>query len=259
MKKINIPTLSKIDLRKVIYEYYEGPHNTIYANKIIDLAAKHTLSLELLSKTAKSGRYKLDEFYNELIKYDFNIPTKDKILANHGNLADESIYILQLEKLFNFHHLSSRQKEILYLFSLIPSINTYDEIARKWMDAEFYSLIDYLSEYGWIYEKKCTDKLHKEFSMYPVIAATIRNKFSLFDMVLKILEFIKNVNADIYRNNNESYADKMWVLSYSLEIMKHFHTETKGFEDLLNDTVMLLRGYSRYTEAVVLQKNSQSK
>jgi tetratricopeptide (TPR) repeat protein len=121
------------------------------AQEIVELAGNHTLTIELLGKTAHRQQYSPDDLLNILKANRFHIDTKVRYKKD-SNSINESIDSA-LGKLFTLSGLSKQQQEILYHLSLMDSQEITLDLLIEWLGENLIKtksvLVDLLTS-GWL-------------------------------------------------------------------------------------------------------------
>lgn len=145
--------------------------NNSIIKEIINLAGRHTLTIELLAKTAYRQQYTPAELLDKLQTNKFNINTKiryDKDL----NSAYENIDTA-LGRLFAISGLTEQQQKILYHLSLMDSQDTSFDILAKWLGTIHIKdksiLMDLVSS-GWLQNASIKNDNIKYYSLHQVVS-----------------------------------------------------------------------------------------
>ena len=168
--------------------------DTEYAKEIIDLADCHTVTVELFAKlirrqdiyetTLKGNKSPIAVFRERLIEYGFDLRFKDEngnditdepVGAGHNLLKKERRIIEQLAMLFSTMQLADEsEKELLIKISTIPNLPFEFGEVKKWFSLKNKSLLEKLSEDGWLQRTYETEDSVAKYSMHSIIAAAIR-------------------------------------------------------------------------------------
>lgn len=187
---INISSLSEDECINLFAKYSKVAfiENDSIIKKVIDLAGRHTLTIELLAKTAYRQQYTPAELLDKLKTNKFNINTKiryDKDL----NSAYEDIDTA-LGKLFAISGLTEQQQKILYHLSLMDSQVVSLDLLNKWLGNDIINdrsvLIDLVTS-GWLQEALTNDNLDSnsqsqvakstQYYLHQVVSHTVVSQF----------------------------------------------------------------------------------
>lgn len=177
-----IDTLSNEECKDLFIEYYVKNGGILresdqeIVDKMVQLVHRHTLSIELLAKTACECPYKLDEFYKKIAQsfacYDdveVRTETAEATIKNH------------LKSLFDWHSLSTwgdKANELLRILrniSLMPSVKIPSDVS-SWIACEHRNLIQ-LDKSGWL----SFDRTEKTFYMHPLIKEILLMDFDKYE------------------------------------------------------------------------------
>ena len=172
-RPININSLSEDECINLFSKYSKVAdiENDSIIKEIINLAGSHTLTIELLAKTAYRQQYTLAELLEKLHTNKFNINTKiryDKDL----NSAYEDIDTA-LGKLFAISGLTEQQQKILYHLSLMDSQETSFDILAKWLaivHIKDKSMLTDLVSSGWLQNASIKNDNIKYYSLHRVVS-----------------------------------------------------------------------------------------
>lgn len=229
LTKISVPPLSENDCMTLFYSYYTGQKDDIMLGKIIQLADRHTVTIELLAKIADSEEVLLYEFYDSLVQCGFHISAEEASTA-HEKMHSEGRIIEQLKKLFAVYGCSLEAQHLLIQISTIPNIQFAFEKAKKWFDLKNRTLLNQLVKKGWIKKESLYDngRRHYFYYMHSVIASAIRAQFTnqLYDTCQKFIYEITTEMKEIH-SQNDAAKKKLIQFSWSLNdiFQGQFHSE----------------------------------
>lgn len=212
---IELLVLPDHDALSLFYQFYQLDQNDQIVHDIISLIGNHTLTIELLSKTASKRRLGLLELRNDLITYGLNIPTYAKVTAEHNPEKLPFHHFEYLLKIFSLAELDSGEKEVLVSLSILPSeLISYSTLKLLFGiqddDNAFFETITNLAESGWL--KQVDDLYQMHQVIQDVVRATLQpasdNCKIIFDQLHQVLsiEFYENhLKIKAYLNYAESY------------------------------------------------------
>ena len=166
-------TLDELELDncvKVFELYYSGKHpkrETVV--KLIELANRHTLTIELLAKGV--GREDLDDYCQKLIANGFEkidrktVTDRNKVNAK---LAEH------LKKLFNMQQRSEDDKKVLNSFAILPEkCRCSLAEVEQWLGFKDSDLDEVIKD-GWL----SYDEESKKYYLHPLVRTIIRFDFA---------------------------------------------------------------------------------
>ncbi|QTE36376.1 tetratricopeptide repeat protein [Mucilaginibacter gossypii] len=212
---IELTVLNIDDAITLFYQYYRIERNDQLIRDILSLIGNHTLTIELLSKTANKRRFGLMKLRDDLNIYGLNIPNYAKVTSDHDQARLPVNHFEYLLKIFSLAELDHNEKEILSCLSVLPSESIgYSNLKLLFGiqqdDNAFFESITSLAESGWL---KQVDDLYQ---MHQVIQDVVRTKLRpslkssriVFEQLHQILsiEFHENhVKIKAFLNYAESY------------------------------------------------------
>lgn len=254
LTKMPVPPLSENDCMTLFYSYYLGQKDDIILRKIIQLADRHTVTIELLAKIADSEEVLLYEFYDSLVQCGFHISTEE-VSTVHEKMQSEGQIIEQLTKLFTVYGCSPDAQHLLIQISSIPNIQFTFEQAKKWFGLKNRTQLNNLAKKGWIKKESLCDngRRHYFYYIHSVIASAIRAQFTnqLYDACQKFIYEITLEMKDI-RSQNDDAKKELIQFSWSLNDIFHgqFHSENDC--DFLWALAEIYRDIGYYTRDIPL-------
>ncbi|OHD27257.1 MAG: hypothetical protein A2086_02820 [Spirochaetes bacterium GWD1_27_9] len=221
--------LDEESLLKIFYNFYQVEKNDEFAKSIIKLCGLHTLTVELLAKTAQNTCDKLEIFYNKLITIGFNLnkAIPEKIDTFWHNEVAKKQFFDHILKVFELSNLSSEEIFVLTNLSILP----YDFIEvielANWLELTDKTPINELIKKGWINQKE--DKI----IMHKMIAAAVKEQTKPNSEKCEklIISMIKNLNCEPTDNplQKDKYTD------FAEEIILNIKEENEEIANLSNN------------------------
>ncbi|MBD5393446.1 MAG: tetratricopeptide repeat protein [Lachnospiraceae bacterium] len=197
--------LSFEDCIDLFYLYYSRDEYNILAENrcqyktvqdIVKLAERHTYTIELLAKVAKNYE-SLEHFWDAVNKTKFKL-TKWPIRTNYRNIYANIAE--QLRKLFDMGTRTSREKQILWDFSVLPNMElTCDEV-YDWLGYDENDLIHLINE-GWLTHKQT-------ISLHPLIKEVIRLDYVDGKAPIgTVSKLVSLVNSSTFIKNDDPFTE----------------------------------------------------
>jgi len=170
---------------QLFYRYYTKERDDLSLHKLLELVHRHTLTIELMAKTAEvSLKMTIQNLYERFKSSRFTSTEFKKInipILYGKNAYESQMYTFMLE-LFNLSELSPEECDVLSNFAILPSVDfslieiTYlfsieDEESDELLD--FSNLLNGLIKKGWLMKEQDNVRLH------PVIKEVIREKLTI--------------------------------------------------------------------------------
>lgn len=184
-KQIHINSLSKnqcIDLF-LTHSKVSTVEHIEKVQEIVELAGNHTLTIELLGKTAHRQQYNPDELLDLLKEKQFHIDTKVRYKKDSTSV-NESIDTA-LSKLFSLSGLSNQQQEVLYHLSLVDSQEISFDLLTEWLGEDLIkdkSMLMELLTSGWLQIDNSSSNTHSRsnnpyYQLHQVVSHAVLTKF----------------------------------------------------------------------------------
>ena len=221
-------------------------------DQIIKLADRHTLSIELLSKTqfasGKSSREMLDIIKNK----GFNLSDIHEEISYTHNPEEtlchtsKNIFIEHMAKIFHTADINNLEElRILQLFSLLSTESFPLDYVKECFGVKTLNAINKLVDKGWI--NRNVDQ--SSFYMHPVVSSVIQ--YCANPDYQAAEPMIIWVSEKLHIQLNETPVEKMWLLSHALSIFKIFNTEeTLIIAYLQNNIASIYGGQGSYSIAM---------
>ena len=216
-----------------LFEHYYGQvkPEAIYTLEIlIQLAGRHTLTIELLAKISKEENLAIGRLYRQVKEVGFNLSnlTTSPIDATHQGTESqgpeskrtESQNVTQwelhqhLSKLFNLVELERKYKLVLRVIAIFPH-KAYEsrEQLIPWLALKSDAIMNSLTYKGWLQNAKT------RFFMHPVIGHVAKEEIQLNINYLK--EVAKRFNQSIQPKPEEHWITKAIFVPHLLAISKY--------------------------------------
>ena len=224
-------------------------------SKLITLAGRHTLTVELLAKTAESNGFSVSEIYEQVKKTGFDLSqlTNTPVEGNHREteLQDNRQYQLHehLSKLFQLSHISNEEKNLLRTLAILPyqQYHGKNELAI-WFGFKNQKSFISLAKKGWL------QHLKESFSIHPVVGYVVKQEIKLQPKYLNA--FIKEFNLTIKPRETEHIIEKSLWIPHLLVIIEVQHEDTLITATSLKNLAMLYQSTGAYDQALPLHQRS---
>jgi len=147
----NLKISECIELFKKHYKTVRDVEEENAAKNIIALSGYHTLTIELIAKTAKASHKTLNDFFILLKEKGFNIneevPEKTRILYKD---KQKKHFFDHLKIVFDISNLSEEEKNILLNISMLPSTPLNFKDVVDWLKLSTYDELNELRDKGWL-------------------------------------------------------------------------------------------------------------
>ncbi|MCX6583806.1 MAG: tetratricopeptide repeat protein [Candidatus Aminicenantes bacterium] len=163
--------LSPGECRALFYEFYKGKRDDEVVKKIVELCGYHTLSVELLAKTAYHAAMSIGKLYESLKSKGFNLNevASDKVATIWHNEKEKKRFFDHLVKVFDISGVTEEGLSVLVNMSVLPAVYIPMEWVREWLKLKDNNSVVSLVEKGWL-------KRDEEMRLYmhPVMQEVVR-------------------------------------------------------------------------------------
>ncbi|MBE5988096.1 tetratricopeptide (TPR) repeat protein [Lacrimispora xylanisolvens] len=249
--KINAMSLEECRLLYRMHSNdYESSDNTV--DHIIQLSDRHTLSIELLSKTQYASGKSSQEMLASIIKNGFNLADiNEEISYTHNPEAtleqkSENVFIEHMAKIFHIADIGDQAElRILQHFSLLSSELFPMEVSKECFGIQGLSIINKLVNKGWINR----NENQNSYFMHPVVSSVI--KYCANPDYDDVEPMILWINQKLYIKPNEMAIQKLWLFPHALSIVNNFMGEEKEiYSNLQNNIAMIYYKQGNYVKAL---------
>ncbi len=253
---LELGILSKEDavkLFKTNYSYSSLSDKSI--DDVLNQIDYHTLSIEILAKTASYNRIQIDNLM-EILEKDLD----SDIIVRHSANRIEKV-TSYLSSILKINQLVDYEKRLLINLSCLPpEFHTFDRIIEYTQPEEseineFSTTLNALTKKGWLFY----DKFHDRYKLHRIIIKVIANSFT-FD-INQIQPLVSYVISKLsYETGIDDLTDKIEFISFGRSLLSQFHGDkSQQIGTLQNDlaiVLMYLNGYQNLQEAKSLLTNS---
>ena len=224
-KEIHVGVLSEKQCVELFLTY--NSHSKKYVEEIkeiIGMAGNHTLSIELLSKTAYRNQYNPDKLLMILKDNQFHINTE--VRYKKDSIRVKESIDTALGKLFSLSVLNNQQQKILYHFSLMEGHEIAFDLLTEWLGVDVIednSVLTDLLMSGWLQIAISSNDVEnatevKLYKLHEVVSHAIRSKFRNIYINDERIQFLEHVtvrmekyytNLDTYKNSELATIKKM--------------------------------------------------
>lgn len=206
---------------ELFQKIYETDGNVIHSselpvlkNIIVNLVAKHTLTVELLAKMSRNKGWSIGKLFSNLTSKKFNLA--------YIKEGKKTTLQKEYEKIFALAKLTEYEINVLEAFSIFPYLPIDLETCIQWMSedaniSEDDEVLNLLYQKGWIQREK------NSYMMHPVIAEVIKEKQrpsfqSHSHLIEKCLQRVKY-------DPSQLYTDYVLYLPFAESLISYFGYE----------------------------------
>lgn len=238
----------------LFYKYYTLEKDDDNLIRLLSAIEYHTLTIELLAKTAQQRQLNIIQLVNRFIENGINVVDKVKVTVDHSK--ERKIKIENIEEylniIFDTSLLCDEECKILLNIALLYKdsieIDLFREVFlsnskdRKIIDALFYD-INALADKGWIEIDNNGIRIHSLIKA--IIIKRFLHRKDFFESTIKYL--IEKLEVELDAKTN---IDKIIFLTLSESILEHIKKDNK-------ETILLKENISSFYAEIGLYEKAK--
>jgi tetratricopeptide (TPR) repeat protein len=243
-----LDVLPKESCRELFYEFYKGPGDDEAVNRLVELCGCHTLTVELLARTASKEKLPVTELVELLEKNGFNL---DKVIGEpvgtfwHDEKA-QKLFFQHLQTVFDMSNLTKEEKQMAANLSVLPSVYIPAKEVCAWLGLDTKKEINGLVDKGWLMQDA-------GFSIYmhPVVGEVVRQK--TMPGVKTCEKLIDSLTKKLYLEPAENPLDKKKYVIFAEEVCRHIDEKTAALATLANNLSLRFQDLGQLDRALEFQ------
>ncbi|MCX6582915.1 MAG: toll/interleukin-1 receptor domain-containing protein [Candidatus Aminicenantes bacterium] len=163
--------LSPGECRALFYEFYKGKRDDEAVDKIVEMCGYHTMTVELLAKTAHHAGMNIRSLYEALKSKGFNLNevAGEKVSTFWNNENEKKRFFDHLVKVFDISSVTEEELSVLMNMSVLPAMYIPLGWVREWLKLKDNNLVVSLVEKGWLKRDEET-----RLYLHPVMQEVVR-------------------------------------------------------------------------------------
>jgi tetratricopeptide (TPR) repeat protein len=239
--------LSPADCKALFYEFYQGETDDVSVEKIVNLCGSHTLTVELLARTAQAAALPAKAFYDTLTEKGFNLneTIRDRVGTFWHDKKDRERFFNHLLKIFDLSGVTESELHLLTNLAVLPPVYIPVSDFSRWMKLESNEDINNLVRKGWLRRTGMTIFMHQ------VIQEVIRYRTK--PDVEKCNDLIDSLTWKLKCEPAENPLDKKGFVIFAVSVLRHIEEDNQNLATLLNNLSLIYYALGRYETAVIFQ------
>jgi len=242
--------LSIEDCQQLFRTHYKRPSiDEAVLNQIIERAGRHTLTVELLAKTAQAEKMDLQNLLDELENRGIDLaPTiQAKVGAQWSNELPDIVFN-HLRKLFDMAKISESKKDILSKIALLAPIAMDFNWVKGLLNLDSPDGLNHLIATGWLQ----SDEQNGTVWMHRVLQDVVRRE--ALPAVETCLNFVQNLSNAFNCGHDEHPIQKKLYLPHAISLLEAFNSKQNLVLAFLSTNVAICeRAIGNYSEALKWQ------
>jgi len=235
--------LSKSEAVELFFQHYQlGKISETAAQSIMQSVDRHTLTIEILAKTAQRRRSKIEDLL-EAIQKDLKV----HVYVRHSTTKIDRV-TSYLNTIFRLNQLEEAEIHLLQQFCGLPSeFHSYD-LLEELLDTNDENFPDTLADLcakGWLLQNKESD----QYKMHRIVKEVVLGQVPPTLDTLKTLIGVITSKLEIDQNKDNPVDKFQWIV-FGESILELFG-ENQGIEVavLQNNLAVVLRDHGDYVKA----------
>jgi tetratricopeptide (TPR) repeat protein len=247
-EELPLEVLSPGTCRELFYRFYKGAPDDSAVNRLVELCGCHTLTVELLARTATKEKLPVEELVDLLEKKGFNL---DKVIHEpvatfwHDEKA-QKLFFRHLQTVFDLSELNKEEMHVLANLSVLPSVYIPAKDVWAWLGLATKKEINGLIDKGWLAQDA-------GFSLYmhPVVREVVRQKTG--PGVKTCEKLIASLTDKLHIEPHENPIDKKGYVVFAEEVFRHMDEKTVSLATLANNLSMIYQALGQLERALEFQ------
>jgi tetratricopeptide (TPR) repeat protein len=247
-EELPLATLTPGTCRELFYRFYKGAPDDGAVNRLVELCGCHTLTVELLARTASKEKLPVGELVELLEKKGFNL---DKAICEpvstfwHDEKA-QKLFSRHLQTVFDLSGLNKEEMHVLTNLSVLPSVYIPAKDVWTWLGLVTKKEINSLIEKGWLVQESGFN-----LYMHPVVREVVRQKTKPGAKTCEKL--IDSLTDKLYIEPAENPIDKKGYVVFAEEVFRHMDEKTNALATLANNLSLRFRDLGQLDRALEFQ------
>jgi tetratricopeptide (TPR) repeat protein len=221
--------LSAESCKALFYERYKGERHDEFVEKIVERCGRHTLTVELLARTAQNAALPVKKLYDQLVEKGFNLNgvIGEKVGTFWHNEKTKKQFFHHLLTVFELSNVSDSELFVLTNLSVLPAIYVSKEKIKKWMELKTMDDMNSLVHKGWLKQERFNIFMHQ------VIQEVIRHRTS--PDVRKCKNLIVSLAKKLHLEQVENPIDKKEFIPFADSLLSYIEEKDEELAGLSNN------------------------
>ncbi len=244
---VELEALSLSACRKLFYHYYKGRRDDNAVNDLIDLSGKHTLTIELLARTAHNAGLTAPDLLERLNATGFDLApvVPEKVRTGWGSEREQKTLFLHLQKVFQISGLADDEENLLMHLSVLPSKYMSRGLVKELLSLSSLDALTSLVEKGWLLESEDGVLMHQ------VVREVLRS-LTLPDAE-KCRPLIQALAGAMLLEPADNPLDRALWAGFAGELLSHILDLDEELANLANNTSSIYQALGQMEDALEFQ------
>lgn len=245
------PYLKKESIH-LFYKYYTKEKDDENLIPLLSAVEYHTLTVELLAKTAQKGQLDILELVNRFVEKGINVVEKVKVISDHSKEREVKIENIEayLDIVFDTSSLDDEQCKILLNIALLQTDSIATELFKEVYlnNATEYKVIDIfkynlsiLSDKGWVQIQDNRIRIHS--LVKGIVIKRFLHRTDFFNATINYL-------GEVFKTGTQDNLQKIEYLTMTEPLLEIFTEVNEDTINLRKRISMLYASMELYEKAI---------
>jgi tetratricopeptide (TPR) repeat protein len=239
--------LSEALCLELFYRYYDVETDDEGVGRIVGRCARHTLTVELLARTAKNAGLGVRDLERWLEEKGFNLNPVigDKVDTCWHEVKDRRQFFDHLQSLFDLTGVTGAELAIMKNLSVLPAVYISQGELKEWLGLGDMEAVQGLVSKGWLRREK--GKIY----MHPVVQEVTR--FKAAPGVKDCERLIEALTGKLHVEPGDNPLDKQGYVGYAAAILGNIDETHEKVATLANNLSARYRDLGQLEKALEFQ------
>lgn len=217
------------DCQALFYEFYKGEKDEATVEKIVDLCGRHTLTVELLARTAQMAALQVKDLYDMLREKGFNLNAaiSDRVGTFWHDEKERKCFFNHLLTIFDISRVTESELHLLTNLSVLPSVYIPIADISGWLGLETKEDVHSMVRKGWLRHNKLKVFIH------PIIREVIR--FKTYPDVEKCEKLVTSLTQKLKCEQGDNPLEKKDYVIFAESVLQNIDEVNQKLAGLSNN------------------------
>jgi hypothetical protein len=233
--------------RELFYRYYDVEEDHEGVEEIVARCARHTLTVELLARTAQNAGLKVRDLGKLLAEKGFNLNAVigDKVETFWHDVKDRKRFFDHLLTLFDLSGVNEAELALMVNLAVLPAVYIGSAEIKEWLGLGDNEGLTALVQKGWLRRDK------GNIYMHPVVQEVTRVKAAPALETCKRL--IKTLTDKLYVEPGENPLDKKGWVGFAETVLGYVSGSHEEIATLANNISLIFLDLGQLEKALEFQ------
>jgi len=249
--------LSPRSCKELFYRYYKGKPDDTNVEKIVERCGNHTLTVELLARSAQNAAMTIKGLYNKLKEKGFNLDEviRDKVVTFWHNEKERKRFFGHLLKIFDLSGVTEKELDVLTNLSVLPAVPIDMNECSEWLGLETKEEINGLVNKGWLKREAKAGEEGFTIFMHQVLQEVICHNAE--PDAKKCGGLITSLANKLFLDPGDNPIEKKEYVIFAEVLVRHMEDDNdEELARLSNNLSLIYKALSRLEKALEFQEKA---